>query len=229
MMLADGGGRVTVGGGGRRAVAACGALPRVKLGGAGTSSATQRRKKHTAKHRSKPPQPGATPGAGGECAARVGGSVRSRAKPGPTHRTYAQLSPEWCAASISRQKGAVRRPITDELHKTPRSPTRAVLKRQACAPGPSRQQCQADDAKTMRHEMSNSSANRSNAIRSPGPLRTKPFVQRCSAAQHAQKLGTTCQRTGAQPSYRHTTSHERAGAAAVGTFTEGQPTNGGPP
>jgi hypothetical protein len=26
---------------------------------------------------------------------------------------------------------------------------RAVLKRQACAPGPSRQQCQADDAKTM--------------------------------------------------------------------------------
>jgi len=42
MMLADDGGRVTVGGGGRRAVAACGAS---KLGGACTSSATQRRKK----------------------------------------------------------------------------------------------------------------------------------------------------------------------------------------
>ena len=26
------------------------------------------------------------------------------------------------------------------------------------------------------------------------PLRTKPFVQRCSAAQHAQKLGATCER-----------------------------------
>ena len=53
--------------------------------------------------------------------------------------------------------------------------------------------------------------------------------QTFSSAQHAQKLGTTCRRTGAQPSYRHTTSHERAGAAAVGTFTEGQPKCGGPP
>ena len=33
----------------------------------------------------------------------VGGWVRGRAKPGPTHRTYAQVSREWCAASISRQ------------------------------------------------------------------------------------------------------------------------------
>ena len=40
----------------------------------------------------------------------------------------------------------------------PQRVARAVLKRQACAPGPSRQQCQANDAKTMRHEMSNSSA-----------------------------------------------------------------------
>jgi hypothetical protein len=69
----------------------------------------------------------------------TGGSVRGRAKPGPTHRTYAQLSQEWC---VPRPYRAGTRPSRNSY--TCQSPTTlssAAPRRQAAALAATRIDC----------------------------------------------------------------------------------------